>query len=153
MVPPYNYDRSYNGTTDDAYNISAPDTAYAGSGASELAYMYYNNLPRLGYIDPSSLYPAYTVQWLSPPTNTAPFSNLMSEPYWSGTTYGLNPDRAWVLNFYYGDQYSDNKVVDIFYAWAVRSGDVTTVPLPGAVWLFGSGLLGLVGVARRKVRV
>lgn len=27
---------------------------------------------------------------------------------------------------------------------------VTTVPLPGAVWLFGSGLLGLIGIARKK---
>ena len=26
------------------------------------------------------------------------------------------------------------------------------VPVPAAVWLFGSGLLGLVGIARRKVR-
>ena len=28
--------------------------------------------------------------------------------------------------------------------------DVAVVPVPAAVWLFGSGLLGLVGVARRK---
>jgi len=30
--------------------------------------------------------------------------------------------------------------------------DITTsvVPVPAAAWLFGSGLLGLVGVARRK---
>lgn len=27
---------------------------------------------------------------------------------------------------------------------------VTTVPIPAAVWLFGSGLLGLLGVARRR---
>ncbi|HED33214.1 MAG TPA: VPLPA-CTERM sorting domain-containing protein [Gammaproteobacteria bacterium] len=27
---------------------------------------------------------------------------------------------------------------------------ISTVPVPAAVWLFGSGLLGLVGVARRK---
>ena len=27
---------------------------------------------------------------------------------------------------------------------------VTAVPVPAAVWLFGSGLLGLVGIARRK---
>ena len=29
-------------------------------------------------------------------------------------------------------------------------GKVSAVPVPAAVWLFGSGLLGLVGVARRK---
>ncbi|MGB5409060.1 MAG: VPLPA-CTERM sorting domain-containing protein, partial [Thiogranum sp.] len=29
-------------------------------------------------------------------------------------------------------------------------GSVTVVPVPAAVWLFGSGLLGLVGVARRR---
>jgi hypothetical protein len=28
--------------------------------------------------------------------------------------------------------------------------DVNSVPIPAAVWLFGSGLLGLIGVARRK---
>lgn len=28
--------------------------------------------------------------------------------------------------------------------------DMTVIPVPAAVWLFGSGLLGLVGVARRK---
>ncbi len=28
--------------------------------------------------------------------------------------------------------------------------DVTPVPVPAAVWLFGSGLLGLVGIARRR---
>ncbi len=31
------------------------------------------------------------------------------------------------------------------------SADVSAVPVPAAVWLFGSGLLGLVGVARRKI--
>ncbi len=29
-------------------------------------------------------------------------------------------------------------------------GQVGVVPVPAAVWLFGSGLVGLVGVARRK---
>ena len=28
--------------------------------------------------------------------------------------------------------------------------DISTVPVPAAVWLFGSGLLGLIGLARRK---
>ena len=30
-------------------------------------------------------------------------------------------------------------------------GTVNVVPVPAAVWLFGSGLLGLVGVARKKI--
>ncbi len=30
--------------------------------------------------------------------------------------------------------------------------NVQAVPIPAAVWLFGSGLLGLVGVARRRQR-
>ena len=29
-------------------------------------------------------------------------------------------------------------------------GNVTAIPVPAAVWLFGSGLMGLVGVARRR---
>lgn len=28
--------------------------------------------------------------------------------------------------------------------------DTTIIPIPGAVWLFGSGMLGLIGIARRK---
>jgi hypothetical protein len=30
---------------------------------------------------------------------------------------------------------------------------LTAVPVPAAVWLFGSGILGLVGVARRRKQV
>ena len=33
---------------------------------------------------------------------------------------------------------------------AVGSWTYTVIPVPAAVWLFGSGLLGIVGVARRK---
>jgi len=31
--------------------------------------------------------------------------------------------------------------------------DFSPVPIPAAVWLFGSGLIGLLGVARRKQSV
>ncbi len=34
---------------------------------------------------------------------------------------------------------------------SVIAVDVAPVPLPAAAWLFGAGLLGLVGVARRKL--
>ena len=34
---------------------------------------------------------------------------------------------------------------------ASYSMTVTAVPVPAAIWLFGSGLIGLVGIARKKV--
>ena len=34
---------------------------------------------------------------------------------------------------------------------AIRSGQVSTVPVPAAAWLFGSGLLGLFKVGRRRL--
>ena len=36
------------------------------------------------------------------------------------------------------------------FTWAVHDGNVGAVPIPPSVWLFGSGLIGLVGIARRK---
>ena len=33
---------------------------------------------------------------------------------------------------------------------AIAGGPITPVPIPGAVWLFGSGLAGLLGIRRRK---
>ena len=41
----------------------------------------------------------------------------------------------------YTVSFSDGSVLEV---------DVAIVPVPAAVWLFGSGLLGLVGVARRR---
>jgi len=39
---------------------------------------------------------------------------------------------------------------DVFFDNVSISADVSAIPVPAAVWLFGSGLVGLVGVARRK---
>ena len=78
-----------------------------------------------------------------------PFSNVQSGDYWSGTVFAPSPGRAWDFIFNHGDQSTDPKSTELF-AWAVHSGNVSAVPVPAAVWLFGSGLLGLVGVARRK---
>ncbi|MGB7934539.1 MAG: PEP-CTERM sorting domain-containing protein [Gammaproteobacteria bacterium] len=36
------------------------------------------------------------------------------------------------------------------FAWAVHLSDVSAIPVPATVWLFGSGLLGLIGISRRK---
>jgi len=41
---------------------------------------------------------------------------------------------------------------DIGSGHSLTLTNISSVPVPAAVWLFGSGLLGLIGVARRKVR-
>jgi len=75
-----------------------------------------------------------------------------STPYWSDTGYALNTSLAWYFLFPTGSQDVGIKSATGSYAWAVHAGDVgaSAVPVPTAVWLFGSGLLGLIGVARRK---
>ena len=82
-------------------------------------------------------------------TNTGPFSNVQSFHYWSSTEYAPDTSIAWDFFFGNGNQVSLPKPNNL-NAWAVQSGKVGAVPVPGAVWLFGSGLLGLIGIARRK---
>jgi hypothetical protein len=77
------------------------------------------------------------------------FSNVQHYIYWSGSEYLHDATKAWNFGTDVGDQDKDAKGT-LFYAWAVRPGDVSAVPVPGAVWLFGSGLLGLLGFKRRK---
>ena len=86
-------------------------------------------------------------------SNTGPFSNIQTEWYWSATPYAHSAGsiEAWLFNMGLGDQYYSSKTLHV-HAWAVHDGDVgaAIVPIPAAAWLFGSGLLGLIGVARRK---
>ncbi len=77
-----------------------------------------------------------------------PFSNTQSFLYWSSTEFVDLQAFAFLFRFG-GLNGSYDEGSDLF-AWAVHSGNVSAVPVPGAMWLFGSGLVGLVGLARRK---
>lgn len=77
-----------------------------------------------------------------------PFSNVGGFS-WSGTESVSDPNAAWGFSFTSSVYGTSNKSSN-GYAWAVRSHDVGAVPLPAAAWLCGSGLLGLLGIARRK---
>lgn len=143
----FNYGYSFNGSADFGFNISAPGSAYPGSTGSEMAHMFYVTLGDKGYYDTSGNSPQ--AGWGL--TNTGPFSNLQSYDYSSATEYAPNTSYAWRFDTIAGGQDRGDKNTGR-YAWAVHTGDVgaAIVPVPAAVWLFGSGLLGLIGVARRK---
>ena len=132
---------AYSGT-DCGYNVltgNASTTVY-----SEMASMFYDTLGNLAYYDTSGNVnqPGWGL------SNTGPFANL--EPtsvYWSGLEDASNTKFAWLFLFDFGLQQPALKH-NLTYACAVRSGDV--VPVPAAVWLFGSGLTGLLGVGLRR---
>lgn len=102
---------------------------------NELGYMFYHNL---GGNILDTLTGDHVLDGVT-------LTNIQSY-YWSGTEFDSN--FTWAFFFFSGDQGS----VDHFsmHGWAVRSGDVGAVPVPAAIWLFGSGLLGLIGLARRR---
>ena len=76
--------------------------------------------------------------------------NPGSEASLSPVTWGI-----YALNIHLADHFSgsfDGVRLDISGYSAAPSlvGTVSVVPVPAAVWLFGSGLLGLVGLVRKR---
>ncbi len=77
---------------------------------------------------------------------------------WSGESILLTVDAGMVgelLQLGFNNTATDYSPSGVFYDnlcfdAAGGCGGVPEVPVPAAVWLFGSGLLGLVGVARRR---
>ena len=134
------------------YFYQGIDCGYNIIIASEMSHMFYATLGDKAYTNSYGTAPQ--PGWGL--TNTGPFSNVQSSYYWSATADPYTfPGYAWYFDFSNGLQNSIGKT-NGFYAWAVHSGDVgaavSSVPVPAAVWLFGSGLAGLFGFARRRAR-
>jgi len=115
---------------------SAGNIPQAGYNAtnSQLGELFYNEL---GGVAGTSLAAVNNA-------NYSLFSNVQNG-YWSGTENASNPTNSWYFFTNYGSQGISNKTVE-FYAWAVSNDNVSNynvaaVPLPGAVWLFGSVLV------------
>jgi hypothetical protein len=80
--------------------------------------------------------------------NVPDTGNFTSEQsvYWSSNTEG--PSYSWPYSplTYHLNYYSAAANV-----WAVTTCDITAVPIPGASWLFASGLMGLAGWKRNSI--
>ncbi len=146
------------GKTDWGYHISAPGTLFAGSTASEMAYMYYQNLGNPGsyWINQTTSTGCYVNTANTCLDNVGPFLNVRTDQtcsYWSGTEYVAG--SAWIFAMSTGAQTWQGKT-NTRFAWAVRDGDVASVaaPIPEpetyAMLLAGLGLLGV--IARRRNR-
>lgn len=143
---------STGGDQDDGYNVSAPGTKYAGSHASELAYLYYNTLgntarcPVVGGFQACS-----NDSYLNYTLNRGPFVNFDKAIYWTGSNDGLPFADGWGFNtgLLWGLQGAFNAALPQ-HAWAVMEGDVATlVPEPSSFMLMGGALLAG-GLWRRR---
>jgi len=94
---------------------------------------------------------------------TGPISGDYIATNSSGNTLTLTDSDQFILGLNVGGNWlSDSGVIDQganSYTVLFNNGGsvleidvqvVSAVPVPAAVWLFGSGLLGLIGIARRK---
>lgn len=140
---------SNNATTDRGYADADGWVDGLDNPVSEMGHMYYVSLGNLGLCTPNDASPgSCVIQTGAGPTNTGLFSNVQPLRYWSGSA--LDSSNAWFFSFSSGLQDPGSQGSLQFLAWAVRSGDVSAVPVPAVVWLFGSGLLALLGAGRRQ---
>jgi hypothetical protein len=75
------------------------------------------------------------------------FYNILGNTSAASTKDGI-PKGSDVVTAYSGFWYLNSSTGDLTY-----NVSASPVPLPAAVWLFGSGLLGLAGVGRRRATV
>jgi hypothetical protein len=94
--------------------------------------------------------------------NATVFSaNFSSDAYCASGAIGCEPGEQGVINFTFAESGIHTLSFDVYQGGSLDappgnpfgllySGTLTAVPVPPALWLFGSGLLGLMGVARRR---
>lgn len=152
---------SIGGFTDWRLPITAdPDTSCSNSGlgsttgrgciGSEMGHLFHMELGG----DPSDTLSPQDGILSSGDPDLALFSNIQSQPGWGGVYWSQtkqNEFNAYSFNFNNGIQDFERFDINARYVWAVRDGDVlSTVPIPSAIWLFGSGLLMLVGFRKHN---
>ncbi len=126
--PTYGYD----GTHTYGFNITN----------SEMGHLFYSELENKAYYATDGNYPQ--PGWGL--TNTGDFQHLYATFYYTNTTYYYNVWSAVYQSFSNGEQYAAAKLFlggTGVYAMAVLDGDVSTVPIPGAIWLLASGFASL----------
>jgi hypothetical protein len=134
---------SFDGSTDRGFN-----TQTINGTASQLAELYYTELGNIALYNTAGV-----IQSGYGLNNSAPFTNLVKNFYWSGTEGvvppSTDPAYVWAFSTANGAQGAAPKT-NQYLVEAVAPGLVSSVPVPGAVWLFGSVLAGFGLFGRRK---
>lgn len=168
----YGYGTSFTiGTTTWNNTGGNPDGHISGAANNLYAIWTYTTVP---YGDVTGLTMTIDSMITGDATGTAQFYVCKSGSCYIDGTFDISSDTSWTThttvlnsaNFSIWDSATLTLAqvlaapddIGIFFGGAVATGSGsvmvdnfgTVVPIPAAVWLFGSGLLGLVGIARRK---
>ena len=128
-------------------SVGSSPTSGLNVTTSELGHMFYNNLGNAEMTSVLNL--DFNVSFTDAALggSTVSFLNVQAAGYWNNEDHPTT-NLAWAFWNDNGFQNSSSNNVNRF-AWAVRPGDVSIIPVPAAAWLFGSALVAL-GLARRK---
>jgi hypothetical protein len=154
-----------NATSDLGYANSEGWVDDAGIPVSEMGHLFYVTLGNTGSCPPNDASPGTMCPaQRDPQRNHGPFTGIQPTAYWSGSVF--DSGNAWNFDFSSGFQGLGSSAGDhgsggrrggpivpggvYLHTWAVRDGDVSAVPAPAAIWLFGSGLLTFLSVPRLR---
>jgi hypothetical protein len=108
------------------------------------------NGERRRYFELSGQYEVVNTGGTAPQNNVGLVINLQDTLYWTGSELEGGPlPIKWDFNMVNGSQ-RHHSAINQWMVWAVRDGDVATVPLPSAGLLLGSALAGFASLRRRQ---
>jgi|GEM_PF-3214017 len=70
--------------------------------------------------------------------------------FWQTATLNITPSGEFSIVFSESTSGNDKMTLEYIKVTATGSDTSSPVPVPAAVWLFGSGLVGIVGIRRKK---
>ena len=131
-----------------------PDSLFQIGNITGVPTQFYLN--PVGFSGPSTIGPGTAFTRASSGTGDLTGVNFSGSPNIAvpnGYTFGDMLSGTMTMT---GHTFSSLGLASGVYEWTWGSGatadsyKLNVVPIPAAVWLFGSGLLGLIGIARRK---
>ena len=147
---------AFTGTVDAAGNMTFSPTSRFGNTSGPVIVGNPFNVdgatttfdPATGTFDPAPTWVPFTTGLANGPGT---FANIQ------GSSLALNADGNWdgvlvsTTDYGVGPNWGTFDKGTYYEVWdVVVMAEPAVIPVPAAVWLFGSGLLGLVGVARRR---